>query len=63
MSVCQPLKRVPPGGGIELQKRTYMRDQSAAMTKKNEDIWFCDSNDFTMVYSPNEFIYIAELNK
>lgn len=32
--MCQPLKRVPPGGGIELQKHTYMRDQSAAMTKK-----------------------------
>lgn len=32
--MCQPLKRVPPGGGIELQKCTYMRDQSAAMTKK-----------------------------
>lgn len=30
---------------------------------KNEDIWFYDSNDFTVVYSPNAFIYIAELNK
>lgn len=40
----------------------YMRDPSVAMTK-NEDIWFYDSNDFTVVYSPNAFIYIAELNK
>lgn len=32
--MCQPLKRVPPGGDIELQKLTYMRDQSVAMTKK-----------------------------
>lgn len=52
--MCQPLYRVPPGGGIELQKRTnYMRDLSEALTKKNkkiknEDIWFYDSNDFTV---------------
>lgn len=39
-----------------------MRDLSVAMTK-NEDIWFYDSNDFTVVYSPNAFIYITKLNK
>lgn len=61
--MCQPLNRVPPGGGIELQKHTYyMRDLSVAMTK-NEDIWFYDSNDFTVVYSPNAFIYITKLKK
>lgn len=40
----------------------YKRDPSVAMTK-NEDIWFYDSNDFTVVCRPNVFIYIAELNK
>lgn len=38
-----------------------MRAPSGPMTK-NEDIWFCDANDFTEVYSHNVILNIDELN-
>lgn len=55
-------KHSPTRGWYWAKEAQCLKDLSVAMTK-NEDIWFYDSNDFTVVYRPNVFLHIAELNK
>lgn len=64
LDVSVPTTKASPTRGWYWATEAHLHEGSVCdYDKKNEDIWFCDSNDFTMVYSPNEFIYIAELSK
>lgn len=65
MDVSVPMRKADSHQGVLLSYRNTLKsvnDMYVAVTK-NEDIWFYDSNDFTLVCRPNVFIYIAELRK